>query len=480
MLVESAFMRLRLLAFVLLAATVAPAVTIRLKNGRTIVADSARETDGRIEYNVGDDTYSIPKAVVDRIEDGGAPPPSDTAAPSGGSPGKPLPAIVPTEKLDGWSELQARIIREGHVDTEALASFDNPSDPDRAAAAYFVASTQEFEVGNPEKARQYLDRALGFMPDNPVLLTRYATVLNSMQQYAEAVQYGERASRLAPNSADAFAVLGSAYFQSDHTAQAIKAWERSLELRPNPVIAAMLDKARRESAVQSDFGEQDSSHFTLRYEGEQSSAAFRHVLVQTLESHYTTLVSDLGAEPRDTISVILYTNQAYFDVTRAPTWTGAVNDGKLRIPVEGLTSVDSELSGVLKHELTHSFVNQITRGRCPVWLNEGVAMLEQGRTSSSYGRQLGKLYAAHKNLPLNQLEGSFMNFNSNEATVAYVESLAAVEYIRDTYGMSDVDRVLERIGEGSSAEAALRATIHSGYGQLEQEIADYLKKNYGE
>jgi hypothetical protein len=204
------------------------------------------------------------------------------------------------------------------------------------------------------------------------------------------------------------------------------------------------------------------------------------VLVQTLESHYTTLVSDLGAEPRDTISVILYTNQAYFDVTRAPTWTGAVNDGKLRIPVEGLTSVDSELSGVLKHELTHSFVNQITRGRCPVWLNEGVAMLEQGRNSASYGRQLGKLYSAHKNIPLNQLEGSFMNFNSTEATVAYVESLAAVEYIRDTYGMSDVDRVLERIGEGSSAEAALRATIHSGYGQLEQEMADYLKKTYGE
>jgi len=78
------------------------------------------------------------------------------------------------------------------------------------------------------------------------------------------------------------------------------------------------------------------------------------------------------------------------------------------------------------------------------------------------------------------LEGSFMNFNSQEARLAYDESLAAAEYIRDTYGMSDVRRILERIGSGSSAEAALRATIHSSYGDFEAEIAKYLNSKYGE
>jgi hypothetical protein len=45
--------------------------------------------------------------------------------------------------------------------------------------------------------------------------------------------------------------------------------------------------------------------------------------------------------------------------------------------------------------------------------------------------------------------------------------------------MSDVVRILQRIGQGSSTEAALRATIHSGYSSLEEEIAQYLKKTYG-
>ena len=73
-----------------------------------------------------------------------------------------------------------------------------------------------------------------------------------------------------------------------------------------------------------------------------------------------------------------------------------------------------------------------------------------------------------------------MRFSNVEASVAYLESLAAVEYISDTYGMSDVQRILQRIGEGSSAEAALRATVHTDYGQLESEVGRYLASKYGD
>ena len=60
------------------------------------------------------------------------------------------------------------------------------------------------------------------------------------------------------------------------------------------------------------------------------------------------------------------------------------------------------------------------------------------------------------------------------------ESLAAVSLINDSYGLSDVQRILERISQGSSTEAALRATIHSDYGQLESDLARYLADRYGD
>jgi hypothetical protein len=189
-------------------------------------------------------------------------------------------------------------------------------------------------------------------------------------------------------------------------------------------------------------------------------------------------VRDLGYSPHSNIAVTLYTQQAFFDVTRAPSWTGAINDGKLRIPVSGIPSVTRDLARVLKHELTHSFVSQMSGNRCPTWLNEGIAQLEEGKSSASSGPQLAQLYAAGNEIPLNMLEGSFMNFSAPEATVAYAESLAATEYIRDTYGMSEINRILELLAQGSSTEAALRRTAHSDYRQLRDEMARSLKEKY--
>jgi hypothetical protein len=77
------------------------------------------------------------------------------------------------------------------------------------------------------------------------------------------------------------------------------------------------------------------------------------------------------------------------------------------------------------------------------------------------------------------LEGSFQTYSFGEASVAYAEALAAVEYIRTNYGMSDLARILSRLGQGESIETALRNTIHGGYAQLESEITDYLRKSYG-
>ena len=90
------------------------------------------------------------------------------------------------------------------------------------------------------------------------------------------------------------------------------------------------------------------------------------------------------------------------------------------------------------------------------------------------------LFKERQNIPLNVLESSFMNFSGAQAYIAYAESLAAVSYINDSSGMSDIQRILERLSQGSSTEAALRATIHSDYGQLESDLARYLADRYGE
>ncbi|MBZ5721525.1 MAG: tetratricopeptide repeat protein [Acidobacteriia bacterium] len=459
-----------------LIAVGAAADVIHLKNGRTIWADHVSENGARVEYDVGEDSYAIPKSSVERIEAGGVPP--QFASQAGKTPDN-VPAFAPSESLKNESGLADKIIHDHKVDTDALAALEQ-GDATTAATGYFLAGKYEFERGNFSKAGGYFERALRFDPQNPTILNYYAALLVRTGNPAAALGYAERAVRLAPDSPDALAVLGYAQFASDRNREAIRSWKRSLDLRPDPTIQQYLDKAQREAAAEADFTQNESNHFTLRYEGKQTPDSFRRALMETLESDYDDLSRELGGPPRSSIAVVLYTDQAFFDVTQAPSWSGAVNDGKLRIPVQGVDSVTSDLAHVLKHELAHSFINQLTGGRCPQWLNEGVAQALEPKSVSSRGRRLAELFQTQHEIPFNTLEGSFMRLSPMEAVLAYDESLAAVEYINDTYGMSDVRRILERLGEGSSTEAALRATIHSDYGQLESEVGKYLISRYGD
>jgi hypothetical protein len=461
------------LAFCLAAAS---ADTIHLKNGRTIVADHVRENGNHYEYDVGDDSYAIPKSVVDHVDAGGLPAQVTSAAAKVAD----LPSFTPSDSLANEGPVFVQIVKEGKVDSDLLTTLESKGNAELSATANFIAGKFEFEHGNIAQSRQYFESALRYQPDNSTILIYYAALLVRTGNASQALPYAQRAVRSAPDSADAYTMLGYAQFASDHTRDAVLSWKRSLELRPDAMVRQLLAKAQREENVESDFAQGESSHFVLHYEGKQTSETFRGQLLTALESDYDDLVRDLGNPPRDNILVTLYTEQAFFDVTHAPSWSGAMNDGKLRIPVSGLSSVTPELARVLKHELAHSFITQLSGGRCPPWLHEGIAQLLEPKSLGGDGHLLAGLFKAQQNIPLNALEGSFMNFSGTQAYVAYAESLAAVSYINDSYGMSDIQRILQRLSQGNSTEAALRATIHSDYGQLETDLARYLADKYGE
>ncbi len=468
--------RVAWIAIVIALSAIAPADTIYLKNGRTIYADKVSENGSRLYYEVGEDTYAIPRSLVERIESGGVPPVRSSSRPE--TDRTEAPDL--SGSIAGSDAVALKIIRDGRVDSEALAAVERAGDRNQAAAGFFIAGKHEYERGDSESARQYFDHALSYAPQNDTILTNYAVVLIQLGRAADAVPFAERATRAAADSADAWGVLGFALYSLDRLPQAIAAWKKSLALRPNASVQAHLERAQREVAAEAEFTETDTGHFTIRYEGSTTAPALRQQVQASLENSYDDLVRDLGILPKQNIAVLLYTNKAFFDVTEAPSWISALNDGKLRIPVQGLTGVTPELGRVLKHELAHSFINQVARGRCPQWLNEGLAqVVEPKQLGSSRGRQLAELFRTGRQIPLSSLEKSFMGFSTIEALLAYDESLAAADYIRDMYGISELRRVLERIGEGASAESALRATVHSGYADLEEQVGRHLYQKFG-
>jgi len=233
-LLECALMRLRVTFFALL---LIPALrgtwadTIHLKNGRSIVADSVRENGNRYEYEIGEDTYAIPKSSVERIDAGGVP-----AHSSGGGKVADLPAFAPPDTLGNEGDLVGKIVKEGKIDTESLSKLETKGNPELSATADFIAGKFEFDHGNIAQARQYFENALRYQAENSTILIYYSAVLVRTGNASQAVSYAQRAVRSAPESPDAYTMLGYAQFASDHTKEAIVSWKRSLELRPDSKV----------------------------------------------------------------------------------------------------------------------------------------------------------------------------------------------------------------------------------------------------
>ena len=469
-----------LAAMTFACAMAARADKIVLKNGRTIVASNVREEGDKIRYETPAGELSLPKSIVDHIEKGGLMPMSQSPAEAAANlnlapPAAEVPATTP--------EVDSAVIHDGAVDRDYIAKLEGEAHPGnaranaRAAMAHHAAAQFELSHGDMEHALSDEQTAVTFEPEQPVLLMNVAYLYLKRSEYKQSLDYLQKAKRGAPQNADVYKLEGWSYYGLNKQAQAIEAWQKSLTLRPDSDTQAALDKALRDKAEEESYRENESAHFQLKYSGE-AEPALAHDVLHTLEGHYEEISSELGYSPAEPIGVVLYTQQAFADITRAPGWVGALNDGRIRVPVQGLTSVNSELSRVLKHELTHSFIQQKTRGRAPTWLQEGVAQWMEGKRSEENAAVLVQIYDGGQAAPLGKLEGSWMGLPADMARYAYAWALANVEYIVETQGMTDMERILDGIAQGETTEQASRDILHDSYEDLQQATVDYLKKNY--
>jgi tetratricopeptide (TPR) repeat protein len=469
-----------MLACVLFSAAAARADKIVLKNGRKIVAYNVVEDGDKVRYETSAGQMALPKSIVDHIEKGGL-------VPGMGSPAAASLNLEPSPELPATAnaaEIDASAVHDGAVDRAYLARLESDTrsggtTANQAAARGHHAASQ-FELGKGDLAGALADArtALTFAPEEPVLLMNVAYLYLRQSEYKQSLEYLQRAERVAPKNADVYKLQGWAYYGMNRPDQAVAEWKKSLVLRPDADTQTALDKALRDKAEEENYKENESAHFQLKYNGAAEPALAREVL-HVLEMHYQQIESELNFSPPDPIGVVLYTQQGFADITRAPGWVGALNDGRIRVPVQGLSGVDAELSRVLRHELTHSFIQQKTHGRAPTWIQEGVAQWMEGKRSDENAAVLVQVYDAGQAAPLGRLEGSWMALPGDVARYAYAWALANVEYIVQTQGMGDIERILDRLGAGAPAEQALREVLHDDYGDLMQSTADYLKKSYG-
>jgi tetratricopeptide (TPR) repeat protein len=451
-----------LLIALLLTTTVGElaADVIFLTDGNVLLVEKAWIEGNEVKYQTSRGIQSLPRSRVREIQ-------SENLPPAPTSPQRWSLSSVASESDKSSTPAGAASTANGvEFSAETLRRHrqnlsTNPSDPqaklDLIRSLNSLAWLQVTR-GDLAGARTNLQEALSLDRRDSVIVSNLAVVQLRMADYRAAEELLRAHLNVDRNNQEAHYLLGESYYAQDKIAQAIDEWNAGLRLGPHPEMSRSLDKAQKELRVHDQLGELLSTHFILRYDRKVSDQQLGQQILTTLEALYSQLTKELMSKPPATIAVILYPDQTFFDITKAASWSGAVFDGKIRVPTKGLTSVTPELRATLIHELAHAFIAALPQ-ECPAWFNEGIAQLLEGESAASYRKVLVQLRQAGRLLPLRALEKSFSSLPELAAEVAYAEGLSATEFLVKTHGRPSIRSILELMAQNYNFENAFNTAL---------------------
>lgn len=339
------------------------------------------------------------------------------------------------------------------------------------------AALNEYKGGNFQRSKELLLEAIDISKEQAYMenLANAQIKLHDLRGAAVTLEgiSANGASRGVLKSI--YVQLGNENNRSGNTAEALDFYEKAASIDPGDVsLRSTIANLKGEGDFESRMGKKSATHFLVRFEGGENATA-GHLIGLLLEEAYIKVGSDLNFYPDDRIEALLYSRESFRDITRSPSWAGAIFDGRIKIPAGGITEKTSELEKVIFHEYTHAVVRRLSNGRAPTWLNEGMAQYEEGRSSAQYREQLKEAASGDK-LKLRYLEGSFMGLSSSGAQAAYLVSLSATEYMIREFGVSSVRRVFEGLAKGQSLDGAMQSAIYMSYDEFEKSWTESLKR----
>ena len=448
---------------------------IYLTNGNVLVVEKAWEEGVEIRYQTGGKVQTLPKSAVKRIQEQKPLPAPEGAVPrygigmdDRGAAAGEKPLLSKTTNLRGGTSAVSNELLNRLRENLKSAPADPHAKSELAQALNSLASLQVAQ-GDFSAAKSSLEEALALDKKSLTTLANLAIVNYRTGNYRASEDLLLACIGMDKRDQWIHSLLGEAYYAQEKVAQAINQWSEALQFGPNPEISVRLEKARKESGVHSELGVLQSAHFILRYDRKVSDYQLGQQILTTLEGLYRQLSVDLTSQPPATVAVILYPDQAYFDITRAPKWSGALFDGKIRVPTQGLSSVSAELSAVLVHELTHAFIRSLPGRGCPSWFNEGVAQFQEGKSVSNHHKWLEALNKEGQLIPLTTLKGSFAGLPADAASLAYNEGLAAVEFLVGSAGKTSIRRILDLMGQNYSFDNAFQNVINKTVEEFDAE-----------
>ncbi len=227
------------------------------------------------------------------------------------------------------------------------------------------------------------------------------------------------------------------------------------------------------------FSQMSTAHYKIKYL--PVDAEYAQMVASAAEDAYSSVSNMLGQEPARRTTVIIYPDNA--SLARSFGWDknqkamGVYWGGSIRILSPGAWMTDAGdqqlfmKEGPMVHELAHLLVDEMSHGNYNRWWTEGIAQYAEKKIT---GFEFSSPFENQQDLNYYTLEELQDNFDQLEQSVAYWESLKAVEYIAGKYGEDKIYAILRQCGEGDSMPAAVEKSLGMDYAGFEYDFYQYL------
>jgi tetratricopeptide (TPR) repeat protein len=267
-----------------------------------------------------------------------------------------------------------------------------------------------------------------------------------------------------------YQMLGEIAYQEQDLKKAKMYLEQAFALQPDASLKEKLEQIEKELPVEENLDRYTAEHFIIRYNEEIKTYGGGFEIREYLRDAYESIGKDLGTFLRGKVVVILYDEEEYYRLSRGPTWAAGHFDGKIRLPAYRRKMTLQDLKATLWHELTHAFVQDLSKGRCPLWVHEGLAKYEENRVRPAKLTELKKVLRDQKFLSMTQLEQGLSEFSSaSEVGLFYEQAFSVVRFMVARYRMYKVKKILEGLGSGNSWETALKEHLFLTPANLEKQ-----------
>jgi hypothetical protein len=250
-----------------------------------------------------------------------------------------------------------------------------------------------------------------------------------------------------PDHVDALVNLGQIEYLARELEAAAGRFRHALDLRPgDPDIAERLARALRELEVERSFAEVSGAWFLVRYSPAIPLERAQAVLVMCEEARGRLSATYGSYPPR--IVVTLYTPGEFKNATLLHGWVSGLSDGTIRLTLPKRPD-DAALRATIVHEMTHHIVREVAPG-APVWLHEGLAQIEEGRSAAQAEERLRQAGA----LPDTLLSAEILRQEDPRKVVLFYDAALAFTRYLDDGQRGGIARLLRGIGAGKDEEEA--------------------------